>query len=190
LLGGFYISTDAGANWVQKNNGLPIVTGKLIRSAAIRPGFDNQFYLGLDGATPIGVWATTDGGNNWFDFNGGTVLNTYTIRALVFNPTGNHTLFAGRASATANLGGVYEYTFSFVPVELVSFSSEVFGSNVKLSWMTATELNNYGFQVERRNAETEVWSNIGFVNGNEAQRKCITIRFRIIQCRSENIFIV
>ena len=168
LLGGFYKSTDAGANWVQKNNGLPVIQAKLIRSATIRPGFDNQYYLGLDysGGTDIGVWATTDGGDNWFDFNGGTMLNTYTIRALVFNPTGNHTLFAGRGSATANLGGVYEYTFSFVPVELVSFSAEVFGGNVNLSWITATELNNQGFQIERRNAESVEWTEIGFVNGN------------------------
>ena len=168
LLGGFYISTDAGANWVQKNNGLPIVQSKLIRSAAIRPGFDNQFYLGLDYAsgTDIGVWGTTDGGDNWFDFNGGTLLNTYTIRALVFNPTGNHTLFAGYASTTANIGGVFEYTFSFVPVELVSFSAEVYSNNVTLSWITATEINNSGFQIERRNANTEQWNNIGFVNGN------------------------
>ncbi len=168
LLGGFYLSTDAGVSWVQKNNGLPIVQSKLIRSAAIRPGFDNQFYLGLDFAsgTDIGVWATTDGGDNWFDFNGGTMLNTYTIRALVFNPTGNHTLFAGRGSATANLGGVYEYTFSIVPVELVSFSAEVFSDDVNLSWITATEINNYGFQIERRNSESTEWSNIGFVNGS------------------------
>jgi len=168
LLGGFYLSTDAGANWVQKNNGLPIIQAKLIRSAAIRPGFDNQFYLGLDysGGTDIGVWATTDGGDNWFDFNGGTMLNTYTIRALIFNPTGNHTLFAGRASGTANLGGVYEYTFSFVPVELVSFSAEVFNGNVTLSWITATEINNYGFVVERQSKETGQWINIGFVVGN------------------------
>lgn len=168
LLGGFYLSTDAGANWVQKNNGLPIVTGKLIRSAAIRPLFDNQFFIGLDysGGTDIGVWATTDGGNNWFDFNGGTILNTYTIRALVFNPTGNHTLFAGRASATPNLGGVYEYTFSFVPVELVSFSAEVYSGNVNLSWITATEINNYGFEIERQSTENGQWMNIGFVNGN------------------------
>jgi photosystem II stability/assembly factor-like uncharacterized protein len=168
LLGGFYLSTNAGASWVQKNNGLPIVQSKLLRSTAIRPGFDNQFYLGLDFAsgTDIGVWATTDGGNNWFNFNGGTMLNTYTIRALVFNPSGNHTLFAGRGSTTANLGGVYEYTFSTVPVELVSFSAEVFGGDVNLSWITATELNNYGFQVERRNSASNEWVNIGFVNGN------------------------
>lgn len=166
--GGVYVSTDAGANWTKKHNGLPTDIGTLIRSCAIRPLFDNQFFVGLDRATPtnIGVWATTDGGNNWFDFNGGTMLNTYTIRALVFNPTGNHTLFAGRASATVNLGGVYEYTFSFVPVELVSFSAEVFGGDVNLSWITATELNNYGFQVERRNAESIDWVNVGFVNGN------------------------
>jgi len=166
--GGFYVSTDAGANWTKKHNGLPTAIGNLIRASAIRPLFDNQFYVGSDGggSDSIGVWMTTNGGNNWLDFNGGTMLSTYTVRALVFNPTGNHTLFAGRASATANLGGVYEYTFSFVPVELVSFSSEVFGGDVNLSWITATELNNYGFQVERRNAESTEWLNIGFVNGS------------------------
>jgi photosystem II stability/assembly factor-like uncharacterized protein len=164
--GGFYLSTDAGANWTKKQNGLPVDIGSNIRSSAIRPLFDNQFYIGLDGVDSLGVWATTNGGNNWFDFNGGTMLNTYVIRALVFNSTGNHTLFAGRASATANLGGVYEYTFSFVPVELVSFSAEVFGGNVNLTWMTATELNNYGFQIERRNFESTEWVNVGFVNGN------------------------
>ncbi|HSW55085.1 MAG TPA: T9SS type A sorting domain-containing protein [Ignavibacteriaceae bacterium] len=164
--GGFYLSTDEGANWTKKHNGLPTDVGTLIRSAAIRPLFSNQFYIGLDRATPtnIGVWMTTDGGENWSAFNGGTMLNTYGIRALVFNSTGNHTLFAGCGTATGQ--GVYEYTFSFVPVELVSFSAEVFSSEVTLSWITATELNNYGFQIERRNAESNEWTNIGFVNGN------------------------
>jgi hypothetical protein len=165
LLGGFYVSTDAGANWVRKHNGLPSLTGLLIRSAAIRPLFDNQFYVGLDGGggVNIGVWATTDGGDNWFDFNGGTMFNTYTIRALVFNPTGNHTLFAGCGSLTGQ--GVYEYTYSFVPVELVSFSAEVFNGNVNLSWTTATEINNFGFEVER-SSETTEFRTIGFVDGS------------------------
>ena len=35
-----------------------------------------------------------------------------------------------------------------------------------MSWITATELNNYGFQIERRNSESNEWTNIGFVNGN------------------------
>jgi hypothetical protein len=164
--GGFYLSTDAGANWTKKHNGLPADLGQNMRASAIRPLFDNQFYIGMDGADSLGVWGTTNGGNNWFSFNGGTMLNTYVIRALVVNPTGNHTLYAGCASAVGSGAGVYEYTFSFVPVELVSFSAEVVSGNVGLSWITATEINNYGFQVERRNAETGDWSNIGFVNGN------------------------
>lgn len=164
--GGFYLSTDAGASWVKKHNGLPSATGTLIRSLAIRPVLTNQYFVGLDRSTPtdIGVFITTDGGDNWSSFNGGTMLNTYGIRALVFNPTGNHTLFAGCGTATGQ--GVYEYTFSFIPVELVSFSAEVFGGKVNLSWITATEINNYGFEIERRNAESVVWNNIGFVNGN------------------------
>lgn len=164
--GGFYLSTDAGASWVKKHNGLPSATGTLIRSSAIRPVLTNQFFVGLDRSTftDIGVFITTDGGDNWSSFNGGTMLNTYGIRALVFNSTGNHTLFAGVATATGQ--GVYELTFSFIPVELVSFSAEVLAGNVSLSWITASELNNYGFQIERRNAESGEWMNIGFVNGN------------------------
>lgn len=164
--GGFYLSTDAGANWVKKHNGLPSTTGTLIRSLAIRPVLSNQFFVGLDRSTPsdIGVFITTNVGDNWSSFNGGTMLNTYGIRALVLNTTGNHTLFAGVATATGQ--GVYEYTFSFVPVELVSFLSEVFGNKVNLSWITASEINNYGFQVERRNTESNDWVNVGFVNGN------------------------
>lgn len=164
--GGFYLSTDAGANWVKKHNGLPSTTGTLIRSLAIRPVLSNQFFVGLDRSTPtdIGVFITTNGGDSWSSFNGGTMLNTYGIRALVFNTTGNHTLFAGVATATGQ--GVYEYTFSFVPVELVSFSAEVFGSKVNLSWITASEVNNYGFQIERRNADSNEWKSIGFINGN------------------------
>lgn len=38
-----------------------------------------------------------------------------------------------------------------VPVELLSFSSKVSGNAVSLSWQTATETNNMGFEVYRNN---------------------------------------
>ena len=172
--GGFYVSTDAGANWTKKHNGLPPDVGTLIRSAAIRPLFEDQFYVGLDRSTGvnIGVWTTTDGGNNWVSMNGGSMLDTYTIRALVFNSTGTHTLFAGCSSTTGN--GVYEYNFSFIPVELISFSAEVFNNNVTLSWITATELNNSGFEIQKKALSFgesatgglgEAWEKIGFIAG-------------------------
>jgi len=52
-----------------------------------------------------------------------------------------------------------------LPVELTSFSAATIGKNVKLSWNTATEINNYGFEVERSVVKGE-WEKIGFVNGN------------------------
>ncbi|MBK7227287.1 MAG: T9SS type A sorting domain-containing protein [Ignavibacteriales bacterium] len=58
---------------------------------------------------------------------------------------------------------------SIVPVELISFSVNVSNNSVTLNWITATELNNSGFQIERSKkleARSEIWENIGFVDGN------------------------
>jgi len=63
-----------------------------------------------------------------------------------------------------------------LPVELSAFSAVIIGSAVKLKWTTDTEVNNFGFEIERNTplyplsrGEAEgrgVWKNIGFVNGN------------------------
>ena len=55
-----------------------------------------------------------------------------------------------------------------LPVELTSFIANISGSNVVLRWHTATEINNYGFEVERYalSAERKVWEKIGFVQGH------------------------
>ncbi|OGU81157.1 MAG: hypothetical protein A2W11_04660 [Ignavibacteria bacterium RBG_16_35_7] len=59
---------------------------------------------------------------------------------------------------------------SNTPVELSSFEGKVKNSSIELSWTTASEVNNRGFGVERKNAkwrmEDEKWEEIGFVNGN------------------------
>ena len=57
-----------------------------------------------------------------------------------------------------------------MPVELASFTANVVGSDVQLNWRTETEVNNYGFEVERASFSTppgqEVWEKIGFVQGH------------------------
>ena len=54
-----------------------------------------------------------------------------------------------------------------LPVELTSFTSTVRDRNVMLRWSTAVELNNAGFEVERKLSDgSESWTNIGFVQGN------------------------
>ena len=49
-----------------------------------------------------------------------------------------------------------------VPVELTSFTAQVSEKGVLLNWTTATELNNQGFNVERK---TIGWETIGYVPG-------------------------
>ena len=52
-----------------------------------------------------------------------------------------------------------------LPVELTTFSANNLGDKVELNWNTATEVNNYGFNVERKTENGE-WTNIGFVKGS------------------------
>ena len=65
--------------------------------------------------------------------------------------------------------GAYEYQ-GIIPVELTSFNASVTGSTVTLNWITATEQNNLGFDVERKN-DSESWMKIGFVDGNGTSTK-------------------
>lgn len=52
-----------------------------------------------------------------------------------------------------------------LPVELTSFNAAMRNGLVDLKWETATEVNNYGFEVERKTASAD-WSKIGFVEGH------------------------
>jgi photosystem II stability/assembly factor-like uncharacterized protein len=51
-----------------------------------------------------------------------------------------------------------------MPVELNSFSASLIKDEVILNWSTATEINNYGFEIER-NVKSG-FENIGFVDGH------------------------
>ena len=58
-----------------------------------------------------------------------------------------------------------------LPVELTSFSAKIIGKTILLKWQTATEINNFGFEVERKilnqvQNDNTGWEKIGFVNGN------------------------
>lgn len=53
-----------------------------------------------------------------------------------------------------------------LPVELSSFSAEIINENVKLKWITKTEVNNYGFEIEKKSGTYDDWLNIGFVEGS------------------------
>ncbi|MFQ5706514.1 MAG: FlgD immunoglobulin-like domain containing protein [bacterium] len=52
-----------------------------------------------------------------------------------------------------------------VPVELASFTGTVENNDVHLVWVTATETNNFGFDVERRSQSIGEWTKIAFLKG-------------------------
>jgi len=54
-----------------------------------------------------------------------------------------------------------------LPVDLTSFSANINENRIILNWQTATEVNNYGFQVERKMEKSESeWEVVGFVEGH------------------------
>ncbi len=51
-----------------------------------------------------------------------------------------------------------------LPVQLVTFNGSIGTNDIKLSWQTATEINNYGFEIEKYTNSS--WTKIGFVPGH------------------------
>lgn len=80
-----------------------------------------------------------------------TPLTTYVYRVYAYNATG--------VSGFSN----FEQTTTIIPVELTSFAAMTIDRSVKISWSTATETNNRGFEVQRLMDNN--WSKIGFIEG-------------------------
>jgi hypothetical protein len=59
---------------------------------------------------------------------------------------------------------------SGLPVELTLFTANVKGNIIELKWNTATEVNNFGFEIEKTNIGDNLsiyrWNKIGFVEGS------------------------
>ncbi len=83
-----------------------------------------------------------------------------TVYCWGFNMTG-----ALGNNTTDNSSVPVEVSGAPLPVELTSFSALVVDGKVKLSWQTATELNNYGFEIQKSSSNS-TWEKIGFVDGN------------------------
>ncbi len=65
---------------------------------------------------------------------------------------------------TANQWATFTYSLETVlPVELKSFTAQASGNSVNLKWSTATEVNNLGFEVQKKVADEFIA--IGFING-------------------------
>ncbi|MDP4114907.1 MAG: T9SS type A sorting domain-containing protein, partial [Bacteroidota bacterium] len=53
-----------------------------------------------------------------------------------------------------------------VPVELTALTAQIKENNVVLNWSTATETNNAGYSIERKDANKAAWTELNFVKGH------------------------
>ncbi len=86
----------------------------------------------------------------WYIWNNYSLLNNSQIRANSVSSLGEWTI----ASATDR-----------IPVELEYFNGFYQDGYILLRWQTVTEVNNYGFEVQRKTRNGGDWSKIGFIYG-------------------------
>jgi hypothetical protein len=92
-----------------------------------------------------------------------------------FTPDGN-TVYVSTTILAGNENDPHSFLYSIatgdtiINVELVSFNASVVNNSVTLNWKTATEINNTGFEIQRKKYEdaniNTGWNAIGFVEGN------------------------
>jgi sugar lactone lactonase YvrE len=132
----------------------------IFNNAASKPnGGSADFVLGQSNFTSKTINGGQNGIYSFFDgedwYYGACLLTVDPVhnQLLVSNQEGNRIMVYGAGSP--------------LPVELNSFTAQSEGNGVLLNWKTATEVNNYGFDVDRKsgNAGSE-WVKVGFVNGS------------------------
>jgi photosystem II stability/assembly factor-like uncharacterized protein len=183
--GGVFRSTNNGDDWVIMNSGLP--SNSTIHDFAF---YDNKIFVAttvFSGTSSNGVYISTNNGQSWEPFKTG--LTNILVRSLTIDSTdqNNPVLYAGTES-----GGVWKHPIdpSFIPVELISFTSYANGNNITLNWITSSELNNTGFEVQKKvnsqqpalpsgrfSVSNSEFKSVGFVGGNGTTTETIYYSF-------------
>lgn len=100
--GGIWKTTNHGLSWTDLSAGLPSLG---VSSIVVNPENPDVIYIGTgdrdaNDAPGIGVYKTTDGGQNWTQING--IMGNVTVGALIMHPTNRSILYA------ATSGGIYK----------------------------------------------------------------------------------
>ena len=125
-------------------------------------GTSDQTISSASGAPSLSTFGTV-----YFD-NPGTVTLLTDIEVGLFMSGGSSVHYVQGTIAFSGGSTLYDNGVEYsgpTPVELVSFSAKISNNKVILYWNTATEVNNYGFEIQR-SAKTDKWEVVGFVEGH------------------------
>lgn len=147
--GRIYKTTNGGALW----DSLTVPTRSFVLNTM--EIVDNNTIVAM-GNTGV-FFISTDAGSTWINQN--TSAATLSGSHFSKDNSNNYAFFT-----VGTNGAILKNTTSTIPVELVNFSAMVNNNDVLLNWETATELNNRGFEVNRKFKNGE-WETISFVQG-------------------------
>src|SRR5690606_12722823 len=139
-------TTDAGQNGTTHSSGVDVNL-----EAVSFPTPDNCVAVGGYGT----IIRSTNGGITWVKQN-----SNYSFALM-----GVHFSDGNNGTAVGADGTILRTNNAGVPVELISFSFICKDDNIILNWQTASEINNQGFEIERRTYNSE-FRKIGYVPGN------------------------
>jgi Lamin Tail Domain/Secretion system C-terminal sorting domain len=139
---------------------------------------DNQTDLAVDDPTSNSDVIDFVGYGNADAYEGSAAAsspsNTESIRRL--DNSGNQTYGSNGSGwdSDDNANDFYvattDNTSPPLPVELSTFTAKANKLGIQLNWSTATEVNNYGFEIQRsvvsEQQSAESWVKVGFVKGN------------------------
>lgn len=94
---------------------------------------------------------------------GGSLGDVTNLVASIVSSPYNVDIDGETRNSSTPYKGADENIVTLLPVELTAFTAVAKGKNVELRWATATEHNNFGFEVER--SVNGSWSKVGFVPG-------------------------
>ena len=156
-------SVIAPSNLLASENGIA-VTLNWNDNSNNELGFIIQRHLG-DSATANPYQTIDTAAANATMFTDTNIVkgNTYTYHVYAFD-----------ADTVSDFSNQAEVTIP-LPVEMTTFNAASSESSVNLTWSTATELNNKGFEIERKT--TGNWESIGFIDGNGNSTKTIKYNF-------------
>ncbi len=119
--------------------------------------------------------ATLNANGNW----GNWVNKNNHYMSVRFGKSGNDYYYGWvKMSINTDATSVTIHTYAYddvrnniptpLPVELTTFKAVQLENAVKLLWETATEINNYGFEIERKLTDSELseWETLGFIEGH------------------------